>query len=238
MQLFARAQMANVLSALHAATGNVERMSRMARQASVNLRQVALAALDVSTETNSHRVCDKAATLLKRCNPAMLDTFFPVETYGDGNCLFRALSSTLYGTDEHYVEMRLRAAVEVMLNQQYYDVSFHDCMLPCKDNPCLILPDYQRLCSEISHNGTDSDIMAVYAVSSVIGQPIQLYYPPITAQFQTSPLTCVVSGRGQAAARTASIVIMWSTGASVPAVGPVTINHFVPLHASCCSPCL
>jgi len=68
-----------------------------------------------------------------------------------------------------------------------------------------------------------------YAAGIVIGQPIQLYYPPITAQFQTSPFTCVVSRRGQAAARKASIVIMWSTGESVLAVGPVAINHFVPL---------
>jgi len=70
-----------------------------------------------------------------------------------------------------------------------------------------------------------------YAAGIVIGQPIQLYYPPITARFQTSPFTCVVTRRGQAAARTASIVIMWSrpTGESVLAVGPVAINHFVPL---------
>ena len=84
---------------------------------------------------------------------------------------------------------------------------------------------------EISRNGAYSDIVTVYAISSVIGQPIQLYYPPVVSTFHASPFTCIVRGRQQASTKHVDVVIMWSSGGVVPEAGPVTINHFVPLQA-------
>lgn len=45
---------------------------------------------------------------------------FPVETMGDGNCLFRAVSRALFGTEEHHLELRVRTMVEAFLNLRYY----------------------------------------------------------------------------------------------------------------------
>jgi len=46
------------------------------------------------------------------------------------------LPLALYGNDEHFFELRVRAAVEVSMNPQFYDVSLPDCALPCRDNEC------------------------------------------------------------------------------------------------------
>jgi len=117
------------------------------------------------------------------------------------------------------------------MNPQFYDVSLPDCALPCRDNECLVLPDYRSLCMEISRNGAYSDIVTVYAISSIIGKPIQLYYSPVVSTFHASPFTCIVRGRQLVTTEHADVVIMWSCGDVIPEAGPVTINHFVPLQA-------
>ena len=45
------------------------------------------------------------------CELAMLDTALPVATYGNGNCLFRTVSLSLFGYDDAHLALRVMAAI-------------------------------------------------------------------------------------------------------------------------------
>ena len=73
-------------------------------------------------------------------SPSMLNDHTPLSVVGDGNCMYRALSRGLYGTENHHLHVRLLTALEIMQNRKFYDVSskeyvdlvrdsrvFHDC---------------------------------------------------------------------------------------------------------------
>lgn len=51
-------------------------------------------------------VAFKVATqLIPPCAPA---SHYPEQTYGDGNCLFRAVSNALTGNQDLHIELRVR----------------------------------------------------------------------------------------------------------------------------------
>jgi hypothetical protein len=50
---------------------------------------------------------------------------FPIATKGDGNCLPRAMSRCLFGTEERYTEVRVRLTVEGVINRQHYSDNFY-----------------------------------------------------------------------------------------------------------------
>jgi len=56
--------------------------------------------------------CLNAIALLRRSQPSMLDRSTPTATEGDGNCMFRAVSLAVFGTQIHHEQLRLRACVE------------------------------------------------------------------------------------------------------------------------------
>jgi hypothetical protein len=43
-----------------------------------------------------------------------------IQTIGDGNCLFRAVSNCLYGIEDFHVEIRARAMIELLFNVDSY----------------------------------------------------------------------------------------------------------------------
>ena len=49
-----------------------------------------------------------------------LTEFVPLETLGDGSCFFRSISKQIYGDESLHEELRLRAIVELALNESYY----------------------------------------------------------------------------------------------------------------------
>jgi len=72
----------------------------------------------------------------------MLRDFTPLAVYGDGNCLFRAVSLGLYGTEERHVELRAKAAIEIATQQEWYDKANKQFCASFKDDPFVLLPDY------------------------------------------------------------------------------------------------
>lgn len=44
----------------------------------------------------------------------------PQSVYGDGNCLFRSFSLLCFGNQEHHIEMRCRAILELLCNPDFY----------------------------------------------------------------------------------------------------------------------
>ena len=44
----------------------------------------------------------------------------PMESYGDGNCLFRSLSLIMFGHEYNHIELRVRSAIELACNEERY----------------------------------------------------------------------------------------------------------------------
>jgi len=50
----------------------------------------------------------------------MLQQYSPRAVAGDGNCLYRALSLALFGTEDYYGYLRVRTAIELVSNASAY----------------------------------------------------------------------------------------------------------------------
>ena len=49
--------------------------------------------------------------------------------YGDGNCLYRAVSSALFGSESHHLLLRLLTTIEIACHRHIYDITDHQCIL-------------------------------------------------------------------------------------------------------------
>ena len=59
-------------------------------------------------------ICEVAMVFYPSDHPP---NFVLIQTYGDGNCFFRAVSHALFGTEERHVEIRVRIVFEAVLNE-------------------------------------------------------------------------------------------------------------------------
>ena len=87
-------------------------------------------------------------------------------------------------------------------------------------------PLYVDLFHELSTYGSESCVVTIIVVSSVVGVACNSFYPSGLSDL-TSPLTTKIAGRTDCADR--AVTIMWSTVDDIAATGHVNINHFVPL---------
>jgi len=142
----------------------------------------------VSNPTDSEVDVDNVsiAMLRDRC-PWILDQFVPSSVGGDGNCLFRAISFALYGHENCYMQLRLLTAIETLTNRDVYDTASPDFYAPYAADSCLVLSDYASFAVETARNGSDSDMLTVLALSSVVQKPIQTRWPIVTDD--VSPMT-------------------------------------------------
>ncbi|GFS09746.1 hypothetical protein ElyMa_006630500 [Elysia marginata] len=62
-----------------------------------------------------------ALQILGKYHPVINETHVPIRVAGDGNCLFRAVSLALYGTEEFHDTIRLLSAIEMIENRPHYD---------------------------------------------------------------------------------------------------------------------
>lgn len=46
--------------------------------------------------------------------------FNPVSIVGDGNCLYRAISKALYGSEQHHAEIRFRTLCELVIRKKEF----------------------------------------------------------------------------------------------------------------------
>ena len=53
----------------------------------------------------------------------MFNDHIPISVLGDGNCMYRALSRRLIGTENHHLHVRLLTDLEIIQNRKFYDVS-------------------------------------------------------------------------------------------------------------------
>ena len=186
----------------------------------------------LSPPTVEHVSVDETSVqLLSKHSPWLLTAYVPVSVVGDGNCLFRAVSYAMYGRECMHTQLRLLAAIEVLLNPALYDVDSDSFYAPYRCDSRLVLPGYCAFVAETVRDGSYSDMLTVLSLSTVIQQPIQTRWPVIVHPGQASPMTKLVSGRN--VSTLLPINILWSVAGSTSNIGPVVLlNHFVPLLAA------
>ena len=71
--------------------------------------------------TGQYITCYNAVELLKHSQTSMLDQWTPGYTDRDGNCMFRAISHTVYRTRDYHMQLCVLACLEVGLTRPTYD---------------------------------------------------------------------------------------------------------------------
>ena len=184
----------------------------------------------VSTVSTVDVVPHKQSELLLRDkSPWILDQYVPADVAGDGNCLFRAVSLALYGCQTQHVQLRLRAAIEVLLNASYYDSTSDVYYEPYRVDQSLLLTDYRTFVRDLVRDGAYSDMHTVLAISAVIQKPIQTRWPIVVRDAWESPMTKFVVGRDVPTEH--PVNILWTIGSTKYAGkgSKINLNHFVPL---------
>lgn len=160
----------------------------------------------------------------------------PVVSKGDGNCLYSSISLSLFSTDAYSSELRLRAAIEILSNQYWYDKTCDNCA-PILKNTLMFVDSYEEYCKNVVILGSYSDFVSCLALSAVLDLPINLHMPPVDVQddFLFRLFTVCLVGRGvtidTAEREKDTVHIMWSTlqKQSLTSQEQVHFNHFVPL---------
>ena len=73
---------------------------------------------NVQQVRRGHRLDEVAQYEMNQCTDA--PNLIPISIFGDGNCLPRTLSTGIFGSDNQYIEMRLRILIEGVLHTERY----------------------------------------------------------------------------------------------------------------------
>jgi len=98
---------------------------------------------------SSNSVCRSSVVLMRRCQPALLQGWTPVNVRGDGNCMFRVISFAVYGTEDHHSSLRLYAALEIANHHYFYDREVSGCH-PLFRQMDLMAPSFMDLLRDVA----------------------------------------------------------------------------------------
>ncbi|XP_078674699.1 uncharacterized protein LOC144912839 [Branchiostoma floridae x Branchiostoma belcheri] len=163
--------------------------------------------------------------ILQMLQPDLLRSHTPLAVYGDGNCLYRALSRAMYGTETYHILLRLLVTLEIVENRRYYDVDAPDYIDLIQDDR-LVDASYEEVLGRAVHNAVYAHFFHMLAASAVLQLPFRSYCPPTDyPRFFAIPLTRPVCGRGVNRSHQPVFTLMW-TQTTVPN----TRNDFIPNH--------
>jgi len=212
----------------HAA--DLERMKAQARSESLLMRLYDVRLPQYQSTPSGLPSDGPSVALLQTYSPWLLTRFQPLSVIGDGNCLFRALSLAVFGSEAQHILLRLMCVIEVLLNQALYDNNHAEFYAPFQKDPWLQLPSYCAFVTTLVQLNTDCDMLGVLAASTVLHKAIQTLWPLMVNPGELSPFSKLIVGRAVSNCRH-PINIMWSTACyPMPKTVPI-INHFVPLVA-------
>lgn len=127
--------------------------------------------------------------------------FEPIQTYGDGNCLYRAMSRILCGTEDMHVELRVRSFMELCLKKDlYYDDTYLKTLTGLNDyKTCLLDSSFDTYSTVKGKNKLQrqqegfeagiidtikphkySNIWHIFALANVTGCTINSIYPRVS----------------------------------------------------------
>ena len=70
-----------------------------------------------------------AIQILQKYQPVLLDTVVPLSVIGDGNCMYRASSLGVFGTEDYHTLLRLLVSIEIIMNPHSYDIGSSGCLV-------------------------------------------------------------------------------------------------------------
>lgn len=189
---------------------------------------------------------DKVAKRLLAGAFSRLDVV-PVQTTGDGNCLYNAASIALRGDESLAAELRLRTALELLRNYDYYRTGYADAGFDLCSDPI------DEVCRHVWQPTRFSSVWSLPPLATVVGRPIRSVYPCVNRSDALSEvLDRLFAPRGVRLEghdyrRSGGVAIVWSSykiNESTDGSGATdnnsnnnnntstktwTPNHFVPL---------
>ena len=186
---------------------------------------------DINIKDTKFRASDVdiiSTQILTKYHPALLEDSAPLQTIGDGNCLYRALSKLLTGHEESHKLIRLEVALELIIFSDRYDAKSKK-KLEFLNDSRIVTSDIHKLIKDAIRLGSFSEMAHMYAASAAIKKPIRSYFPP-QAQLELSsePFTRTIVGRGAKQSNPAGC-IMWTSMCIPQTLNSFSPNHFVPL---------
>lgn len=170
-----------------------------------------------------------AKDILRKCHPLLLEDASPRAVYGDGNCMYRAVSLALYGTEQYHAQLRLLTTLEIIDNRTYYDNSHRKFVDLIKDQR-IVTPCFDDLLAAAYVDGSYSDMLHIYALSAAAGQCFTSYYPPTGSnEVLIQPFNRRVQGR-DVRGNNPSAILMWSQMKTIQRARDFRPNHFALLH--------
>ena len=166
--------------------------------------------------------------ILLKYHPAYIEENVPLTIVGDGNCLYRAVSRKMTGSELYHKVLRLEAALELIIFREKYDPSSKN-KLPFVSVSRIITSNVDKLIQDAVKLGSYSELAHMYAISSSLSRPIRSYYPPqLHPELTSEPFTRTVVGRDVKLSNTV-LCIMWTSTRVNSNVNRFTPNHFVPI---------
>lgn len=146
------------------------------------------------------------------------------KTLGNGNCLFNAVSIWFKGNEGMAHELRLRAAVEMLVNKDRY------LEMPKVSEYNLLSPSYESSVADCAIDGGYSSVWTIAALATVIGHNIRVVYPPMNGPGDLAfrCLHGIIEPLQQLTRPQEEIIIMWTNLGHYKG-GLWTPNHFVPV---------
>ncbi|CAG2250557.1 unnamed protein product [Mytilus edulis] len=217
------------LKRLQAVVGQPHRITRNVTKSEALLLQTYSIEVPTANETQIEHTADRvSSSILAKFHPAILSEFYPAETYGDGNCLYRAVSRAITGSESMYIVLRVLTLIEILSYPMFYDPNHTRFTDLIQDNR-IVVATYLQLAKDVGMLGTYADMMHMFALSAVLKIPIRSYFPPqMNMEFVSEPYSRKVCGRNVNISEAPACTIMW-TSAVIPTGHTLITNHFVPL---------
>ena len=157
--------------------------------------------------------------MLKECSPR--------STVGDGNCMYRAVSLGLYGTEKHHTYLRILAALEMIEHPDEYDISSDNYTNTIPDSR-ILTPSYADLLNSVTSDGAYADLMHMFALSAAIGIPLSSFCPSVS--FMTNmrhPYNMRIHGRNVRRTAEPKIHLLWTLTNKPTNLTTFVANHIV-----------
>ena len=171
--------------------------------------------------------------LLEKFNPGLLEVVMPRKTIGDGNCLFRAVSIAVFKDDRKHADLRQKVFQEIKEHPEWYNKDHSKFCSPFANDNEIVLEDYNYYLENTPKLNEWCDINHILALSAVLEQPIESYFPPIHSI--VSPFSRIIKGRGvkDLDEPDTKIKVMWTVTELPQQIKDFRPNHFVPLTPFC-----
>ena len=116
--------------------------------------------LDVDVDETSKQI-------LKSFHPVVLNEPQPLNTRGDGNCLYRAVSLAISGSQKYHVKLKKLTAIEIILNRSNYDTSSRQYNDMIKDDR-VVTSTFNYLVMSAVKDGMYSELLHLRGLSQKV----------------------------------------------------------------------